>query len=88
VEVTWIDIAVDIEPGSCPNPLNVKSKGALPSAVLGRAGFDVTTIDPATIRLSRDGVEGEISRSAGVMKMSLLRLWSICGCHALAVTGM
>jgi hypothetical protein len=44
-------IAVDIKPGSCPNPLNVKSRGMQPVAILGTADFDVTMIDPVTIRL-------------------------------------
>jgi len=48
-------VAVDIKPGSCPNPLNVKSSGVLPVAILGTADYDVTTIDPTSIRLA--GVE-------------------------------
>jgi len=44
-------VDVDIKPGSCPNPLNVTDKGVLPVAVLGSEGFDVTTIDIASIRL-------------------------------------
>ncbi|MFC2173919.1 RCC1 domain-containing protein [Acidobacteriota bacterium] len=43
--------AVDIKPGSCPNPLNPRSRGRLPVAILGSDGFDVITIDPSTIRL-------------------------------------
>jgi len=45
-------VAVDIKPGSCPNPFNVKSHGKLPVAILGTADLDVTTIDPLTIRLA------------------------------------
>jgi hypothetical protein len=41
----------DIKPGSCPNPLNVKSKGVLPVAILGAADFDVTRIDLSTVLL-------------------------------------
>jgi hypothetical protein len=48
-----IPVDVDIKPGSCPNPLNKKSKGVLPVAVLGTEDFDVTTIDPETIELTR-----------------------------------
>ncbi len=48
-------VAVDIKPGSCPNPVNVKSKGVLPIAILGTDDYDVTTIDIASIRLA--GVE-------------------------------
>ena len=46
-----IEIYVDIKPSSCPNPINTKSKGILPIALLGTEDFDVTTIDPATIQL-------------------------------------
>jgi hypothetical protein len=46
---------LDIKPGSCPNPLNVKNKGILPVAVLGTEEFDVTRIDPSTILLTRGG---------------------------------
>lgn len=52
-----IPVFVDIKPGSCPNPLNLKSKGVLPIAVLGTEDFDVTTIDPATLLLAREGYE-------------------------------
>lgn len=44
-------VYVDIKPGSCPNPLNLKSQGVLPVAILGTADLDVTKIDPASIRL-------------------------------------
>lgn len=44
-------VPVDIKPNSCPNPLNIKSKGVLPVAVLGTDEFDVATIDPESIRL-------------------------------------
>jgi len=46
-----VTVAIDIKPGSCPNPLNVKSQGVLPVAILGTAGFDVTQVDPATVKL-------------------------------------
>lgn len=44
-------IAVDIRPGSCPNPLNRRARGVLPLAIAGTPGFDVASIDPTTIRL-------------------------------------
>ena len=46
-----IEVPVDIHPTSCPNPINCKSKGVVPAAVLGTASFDVTRIDPASIRI-------------------------------------
>ncbi|HUW19500.1 MAG TPA: hypothetical protein VMW16_09370 [Sedimentisphaerales bacterium] len=42
---------IDIKPGSCPNPLNLESKGVLCVAVLGSEALDVTMIDPASVRL-------------------------------------
>jgi hypothetical protein len=56
-----IEFFVDIKPGSCVNPVNPKSKGVLPVALLGTEGLDVMMIDPSTIRLSRDGVDGEVA---------------------------
>jgi formylglycine-generating enzyme required for sulfatase activity len=47
-----IEVDVDIKPGSCPNPLNVKSRGVLPVAILGSAALDVTTIDAGSIFLN------------------------------------
>ena len=46
-----IEVTVDIKPMSWPNPFNVNSKGLLPVAILGTEDFDVTQIDPATVRL-------------------------------------
>jgi len=46
-----LPVFVDIKPTSCPNPLNVHDQGVLPVAILGTTTFDVTTIDPASIRL-------------------------------------
>jgi hypothetical protein len=48
---TIVEVSFDIKPGSCPNPINVKSKGVLPAAIMGTDSFDVTQIDPATLRL-------------------------------------
>ena len=54
---TPLPVKIDIKPGSCPNPLNPKSKGVLPVAVLGSEDFDVTTIDVESVALSLTGVE-------------------------------
>jgi len=54
-------VDVDIKPGSCPNPLNKKSKGVLPVAIVGTEELDVTTIDPETIRLTMDGSCGGVA---------------------------
>ena len=45
------EVPIDIKPTSCPNPLNTKSNGVIPVAILGTADFDVTLIDPDTVLL-------------------------------------
>jgi hypothetical protein len=50
------EVQIDIKPGSWPNPLQLLKKGVLPVAVCGTEDFDVTTIDPATIRLTMNGI--------------------------------
>jgi hypothetical protein len=47
-----VGAAFDLRPGSCENTLNTKSKGLLPAAILGMPTLDVSTIDPASIRLA------------------------------------
>lgn len=50
-----LEVPVDVKPMSCPNPINVTSLGVLPVAILGTDELDVTTIDPASVKLA--GVE-------------------------------
>lgn len=55
-------VDLDIKPQSCPNPLNIDSRGVLTVAILGTESFDVTTIDLDTITLEgvyplRSGLE-------------------------------
>jgi hypothetical protein len=47
-----ITVDLDIKPTSCPNPLNTKSNGVLPVAILGTEDFDVYDVDPATVTLA------------------------------------
>ncbi|MHC4063592.1 MAG: hypothetical protein ACYSUI_03695 [Planctomycetota bacterium] len=57
---------LDIKPGSCPNPLNRRSHGFLPVALVGSQHFDVTTVDVSSVLLSRaDGVGGEVAPNEG-----------------------
>jgi|GEM_PF-3937367 len=46
-----LEVKVDIKPQSCPNPLNVADMGVLPVAILGTSDFDVSQVDPASLRL-------------------------------------
>lgn len=47
-----LQVAVDIKPTSCPNPMNIKSSGVLPVAILGTEDVNVTDIDPTSIELA------------------------------------
>lgn len=49
-----IIVDIDIMPGSDKNPVNMKSKGKLPVAVLSDEEFDVTTVDPTSVTLGND----------------------------------
>lgn len=62
VPVTTINVFVDVKPTSCPNPINRKSKGKIPLAILGTDDFDVSNIDPSTVAIFHefeDDVVGE-----------------------------
>ena len=47
-----VDIQIDIRPGSDRNPVNPKSKGVLPVAILGAQDFDVHNIDLLSLELA------------------------------------
>lgn len=53
ITVLKVVVAIDIKPGACPNPFNPASNGVLSASLLGRNGFDVTTIVPTSVRISR-----------------------------------
>ena len=51
-------VDIDIKPGSDPNPLNVKSKGVLPVAILGAEDFDVSDVNPDSLMLINTDAAG------------------------------
>lgn len=61
--VKVIDVSIDVKPSSCPNPINVDSKGVLPVAIAGTEDFDATEIDLATVEI---GVMDENGNLVGV----------------------
>ncbi len=60
-ELFTLTAHLDVKPGSWPNPVNPKSKGVTPMAVLGTETFDVMSIDPDTLALSREGIGEEVA---------------------------
>jgi len=80
----FVSVDIDIKPDSCRNPLNLKSKGVLPVAVLGTQEFDVTTIDPQTILISREGIEEGIAPIRySYQDVATPFEGELCGCHDL-----
>lgn len=59
-EPEFEELLVDIKPGSDSNPINLRSKGKLPVAVLSTAHFDATSIDPASVLLG-DGMGHDVA---------------------------
>jgi len=57
-----LEVAVDIRPWSCRNPLNMRSRGVLPVAILGGDGFCIEKkkIDVSTISLGLEGSKGGV----------------------------
>ncbi|UCC31578.1 MAG: right-handed parallel beta-helix repeat-containing protein, partial [Phycisphaerales bacterium] len=52
---------LDIKPGSCPNPVNLGSRGVVPVAIVGSESFDVTELIFHSLALGRaDGVGGVV----------------------------
>jgi probable HAF family extracellular repeat protein len=47
-----ITVMIDIKPGSVVNPINLKSKGVVPVAVIHTDEFDTARLDPATVRFA------------------------------------
>jgi hypothetical protein len=49
------DPVIDIKPGQSENPVNLRSRGVIPVALLGEASLDVTQLDLSTLRFGRCG---------------------------------
>ena len=49
---TKVQVAIDIKPGSDTNPVNLKSKGTTPVAILASEEFDPQTVDVSTVCLA------------------------------------
>ena len=49
IAIAAIEVAVDVKPQSCPNPLNVYKNGVIPVAILGSEEFDVNNIETVSV---------------------------------------
>ena len=80
-----VTVPVDIKPGSCPNPINVKSKGVLPVAIVGTDDSDVTGIDIATVKLG--GIDPKRSALEDVATPFEGEIVMASNCHELGADG-
>jgi hypothetical protein len=89
---------IDIKPGSDRNPVNPRSRGTIPVAVLSTAVFDATTVDPSSVRFGPQGTEARPVR-AGVedvnddgradllLNFDLQQIGFICGQTSASLSG-
>ena len=49
--LAFLEVEIDIKPGSDPNSINLGSKGVIPVAILGSATFNAADVDPSTVTL-------------------------------------
>lgn len=82
-------ITLDIRPGSCPNRVNLASRGVVPMAILGSNSLDVTQIDTDTLMLARaDGAgNGVLPRAkrrgsvGAIADVAAVSKTGLCECH-------
>ena len=87
--VPFIQVPVDILPGTCPNDLEAHSGEEVLVAVLGTPELDVADIDPATIRLTREGYGAGISPlSWDYEDVATPFPGELCNCHDLGGDGV
>lgn len=81
-----IPVQVDIKPGTFPNSINLASRGVIPVAILGDAGFDAALVDPGTVSLAGASVRlaGKAGRRACALQDANADGFMDLVCHILA----
>jgi len=50
-------VEIDIKPGSDVNPINLRSKGVIPVAILTTPAFDALSVDPLSVAFGPAGAQ-------------------------------
>jgi uncharacterized delta-60 repeat protein len=59
---TFIAVSIDIKPGEFPNPINPKSNGTIPVAILSSPSFDAPSkVDTTSLKFGRTGNESSLA---------------------------
>ena len=90
--IELIEVSVDFKPGSCPNPIgNADNNGVVPFAIMGTTDnpeFDITQIDPESIRITREGTAGEVKPIRWTYEdVATPFEGDLCNCHTLKGDG-
>src|SRR5205823_4877796 len=59
-------VNIDIKPGADPAPINLKSNGVTPVAILSSGAFDATTVDPTSVKFGPSGATSTQNSSEDV----------------------
>ena len=59
IAISFIEVDIDIKPGSDPNAINPAGRGVIPVAILTTDTFDATTVSPITVRFGPAGASLE-----------------------------
>ena len=80
---------LDIKPGSCPNPVNARSRGRLPVAIVGGHDFDVSDIDLSSIALVRSGDPARVYPvRSSVEDVAAPQVGDACACSEATIDGI
>jgi hypothetical protein len=69
-----LTVIIDIKPGDGTNPINLKSKGVIPVAIVTTSTFDATTVDPSSVTFGPSGTKSQSSSLEDVNGDGLLDL--------------
>jgi uncharacterized repeat protein (TIGR01451 family) len=88
IAAAGIEARVDIKPGDPANVVNPGAQGVVPVAILGRAGFDMRTIDPSTLRFGPGGAPASGPQLARIQDVNRDGIVDLVSHYPMAVTGI